>query len=156
MMEILAGVSATPQAPISPTAGTALPGLADMPALSAPTPPNGTTPPPPKPVQPSPPPPKPAPPSPPAAKAEPPANPVEVKPAVPITEPQADTADEKTTPGQDTPGSGDTADNFPALRAYLKQMQKDGKLPAKPTPQTTTTPKSGGLLSLFRKKSGSK
>jgi len=69
--------------------------------------------------------------------------------------------------GKPAAGSGENGDNFPALRAYLKQMQKDGKLPAKGTPQTTSEPRKsggnsggggggGGLRSLFRKVVGPK
>jgi hypothetical protein len=122
-----------------------------MPSLSAPTPPIAT---PGKPVS--------ADASP--AKADKPQDPAFAKPTAstgtPGT-PSAGTASDKSKPGQaaagqGTAGPGENGDNFPALRAYLKQMQKDGKLPAKPTPQTTTEHKGGGLRTFFRKVVGSK
>jgi len=144
MMEILAGVKAQQKASAPSTAGSgsALPGLSDMPSLDAPTPPSAT-------------PGKPAPANAPAPKADKPQDPAAAKPGGTTGAP-ASAANEKAKPGQITPGPAENGDNFPALRAYLKQMQKDGKLPAKPTPQTTKEHKGGGLRTFFRKVVGSK
>ncbi|MCL2700076.1 MAG: AAA family ATPase [Phycisphaerae bacterium] len=166
MMEILAGVSAAPApatpAPITPQAGVALPSLTDMPTLNAPTPPSA---PPPKPTQADTPPPvMPAAAAPAAPVDARPANapapaPANVAPPPPASE-KPQTPPPATEHGEHGNANGNAngnGDNFPALRAYLKQMQQDGKLPAKSSPQTTTEPrKSGGLRSLFRKVVGPK
>jgi len=140
MMEILAGVNVNhPQTPIPSTAGTTLPGLTDMPSLPAPTPPGAT-----------------------GRSAH--ADALHAKTDKPMgsAKPSAATAhpgmpaNEKGKTGSASPGPGETGDNFPALRAYLKQMQKDGKLPAKPTPQTSKDHKGGGLRTFLRKVVGSK
>ena len=55
--------------------------------------------------------------------------------------------------GQPAPTPG--GDDFPALRAYLKQMQQEGRMPVKPAPAPQEHKKSG-FRTLFRKVVGSK
>lgn len=57
--------------------------------------------------------------------------------------------------GSTQPASAPGGDDFPALRAYLKQMQQEGRMPVKPAPAPQEHKKSG-FRTLFRKVVGSK